>query len=98
MAAMNACITVGYVAGAARRGLAIERLEIETSGTLDLRGFLGIDPAVPAGYESLRYVARIKGDGTPAQWQEIHETVLRTSPNYFNVTRPVRVDARLIVE
>ncbi len=98
MAALNACITVGYVAGAAMKGITLEKVEIQTSGALDLRGFLGIDPAVPAGYDTLRYVVRIKGDGTPAQFQEIHETVMKTSPNYFNLTRPVKIDARLQVE
>ena len=71
---------------------------METSGSLDLRGFLGIDPAVKPGYDTIRYVVRIKGDGTPAQFQEIHETVAKTSPNYFNISRPVAIDARLVVE
>jgi uncharacterized OsmC-like protein len=98
MAALNACITVGYVAGAAMQGITLEKVEIETSGALDLRGFLGIDPAVPAGYDTIHYVARLKGAGTPAQFQAIHETVARTSPNYFNIARPVTIDARLVVE
>ena len=29
---------------------------------------------------------------------EIHENVIKTSPNYFNVSRPVRIDAQLQVE
>jgi uncharacterized OsmC-like protein len=98
MSALNACITVGYVAGASVKGIALEKVEVETSGSLDLRGFLGIDPTVKPGYDTIRYVVRIKGDGTPAQFQEIHETVARTSPNYFNISRPVAIDARLVVE
>jgi uncharacterized OsmC-like protein len=98
MAALNACITVGYVAGAAMQGITLDKVEIETSGALDLRGFLGIDPAVRPGYDTIRYVARLKGDGTPAQFQAIHENVMRTSPNYFNIARPVAIDARLVVE
>ena len=43
MSALNACMMVGYVAGCAVRGIALEQLELETSGELDLRGFLGID-------------------------------------------------------
>jgi uncharacterized OsmC-like protein len=95
MTALNACITVGYVVGAATRGITLETLQIETHGTLDLRGFLGIDGAVPPGYETLHYTVRIKGDGTTEQFREIHDTVVRTSPNYFNVSRPVRIDARV---
>jgi uncharacterized OsmC-like protein len=98
MAALNACITVGYAACAASKGIRLDKLEIETEGALDLRGFLGIDASVRPGYEAIRYAVRIKGDATPEQFQEIHETVMKTSPNYFNITRPVRLDARLIVE
>ncbi len=98
MAALNACITVGYVAGAALQGITLEKVEIETSGALDLRGFLGLDPAVRPGYDAIRYVARLKGTGTPAQFQAIHETVAKTSPNYFHLARPVAIDARLVVE
>jgi uncharacterized OsmC-like protein len=98
MTALNACITVGYVAGAAVKGIALEKVEIQTEGELDLRGFLGIDAAVRPGYESIRYTVRIKGDGTPEQFREIHETVMKTSPNYFNLSRPIRIDATLAVE
>ena len=98
MTALNACITVGYVAGASMRGIALDKVEIETSGALDLRGFLGIDAAVPAGYETIRYTVRIRGAGTPEQFREIHEAVIKTSPNYFNIARPVKIDARLVVE
>ncbi|MGH7365031.1 MAG: OsmC family protein [Candidatus Rokuibacteriota bacterium] len=98
MAALNACLTMGYVAGASTKGIALEKLEIETSGRLDLRGFLGIDPAVPPGYDTIHYVARLKGAGTAEQLREIHETVAKTSPNYFNLSRPVTIDARLVIE
>jgi hypothetical protein len=63
-----------------------------------LRGFLGLDSNVKAGYESLQYVVRIAGNGTPEQFREIHENVIKTSPNYFNVSQPVRLDATLKIE
>src|SRR3989440_9840588 len=52
IAALNACMTVGYVAQCAVRGITLESLAIDTDGEIDLRGFLGIDPAVPPGYET----------------------------------------------
>ena len=98
MTALNACLTVGYVVEAAVKGITLEKVEIETAGELDLRGFLGIDPTVRPGYETIKYTVRLKGNGTPEQFQEIHETVLKTSPNYWNVSRPIRIDATLEVE
>jgi uncharacterized OsmC-like protein len=97
MAAFNACIMVGYVAGASLRGIELESVEIETRGELDLRGFLGLSEDVPPGYEQISYEVRIKGDGSPEQFEEIHQTVLKTSPNYFNISRPIRVNATLSV-
>ena len=97
MAAFNACITVGYVAGAAIRGITLESLEIYTKGQLDLRGFLGLSETVPAGYEAIDYEVRIKGDGTPEDFEAIHQNVIKTSPNYFNMSRPIRMNPKLSV-
>ncbi len=97
MAAFNACITVGYVAGAAMKGITLDSLEIETQGELDLRGFFGMSDAVAPGYETISYEVRIKGDGTPEEFEEIHQAVMKTSPNYFNMSRPIKMDGTLSV-
>ena len=98
IAALNACMMVGYVAQCAVRGITLESLAIETEGEIDLRGFLGIDPAVKRGYDSLRYKVRIKGNGTKEQFAEIHEAVMATSPNFYNLSRPVTLQPTLVVE
>ena len=98
LAALNACMTVGYVSQCAVRGIVLESLVIETEGEIDLRGFLGIDPTVAKGYESLRYKVRIKGNGTKEQFAEIHEAVMATSPNFYNLSRPVALKPTLVVE
>ena len=98
IAALNACITVGYVAQCAVRGITLESLVIETDGKIDLRGFLGIDSAVPAGYENLNYTVRIKGNGTKAQFAEIHQAVMATSPNFYNMSKAVTLKPELVVE
>jgi len=95
MAAFNACIMVGYVAGAATRGVRLDSVEIRTRGTLDLRGFLGLSDQVAPGYEAIDYDVRIKGDGTAEQFEEIHQAVMKTSPNYFNFSRPIRMNGSL---
>jgi uncharacterized OsmC-like protein len=97
IAALNACMTVGYVAQCSVRGINIESLEIITEGDIDLRGFLGIDPDVPNGYENLRYTVRIKGDATPAQFAEVHDVVMATSPNFHNIATAVELRPTLIV-
>jgi uncharacterized OsmC-like protein len=98
IAALNACMMVGYVAQCAVRGITLESLEIETEGEIDIRGFLGIDPTVANGYESLCYTVYIKGNGTKEQFAEIHDAVTATSPNIYNVSRPVALKPALVVE
>jgi uncharacterized OsmC-like protein len=95
MAAFNACIMVGYVANASLKGITLDSVEIRTRGELDLRGFLGLSDQVPPGYEAIDYEVRIKGDGTAADFEEVHQAVMRTSPNYFNVSRPIRINGTL---
>ena len=97
MAAFNACIMVGYVANAALRGIRLDSVEIRTRGTLDLRGFLGLSDQVPPGYESVDYDVFIKGDGSSADFLEIHQNVMKTSPNYFNMSRPIRMNGTIHV-
>ena len=97
MAAFNACIMVGYVAGAATRGIRLDSVEIRTRGTLDLRGFLGLRDDVAPGYESVEYDVFIKGDGSSADFLEIHQNVMKTSPNYFNMSRPIRMNGTIHV-
>jgi uncharacterized OsmC-like protein len=98
LAALNACMTVGYVAQCTVRGITLEKLEIETQGDIDLRGFLGLDTAVPPGYKSLSYTVRIKGNGSKEQFAEIHKAVMATSPNFYNVSRPIDLKPTLVVE
>ena len=61
MAALNACMMVGYVAAAAVKGITLNKMELEAAGELDLRGFLGLDPNVKPGYESISYVVSDQG-------------------------------------
>jgi uncharacterized OsmC-like protein len=98
LGALNACMAMGYVAGAALYGVELQSLQIETEGNIDLRGFLGVSKTVPAGYDELRYTVRIKGNGTEEQMRKIHEMVVATSPNRFNISQPIELKAELIIE
>lgn len=98
MSAFNACMLVGYVVGASVRGIELEKLEIACQGQLDLRGFLGIDPAVKPGYDRIHYTVTIKGNGTREQFESIHRDVIATSPNRWNIANPIRLTSDLVVE
>ena len=53
---------------------------------------------MPRGHDNLRYKVRIKGNGTKEQFDEIHEAVMATSPNFYNLSRPVALEPTLVVE
>lgn len=95
MSALNACMMVGYAAVAGLMGINLTKLEVETTGDIDLRGFLAIDESVPNGYPKLEQVVHIDGDGTKEQFEQLHEAVKNTSPNFFNITKAIEVDSRL---
>lgn len=97
LAALNACMIFGYSAVCAHQGIELEDLRIETEGEIDLRGFLGLDATVKPGYEQLRYTVYVKGKGTPEQFEQIHRTVMTTSPNYFNLATAIPLKPRLVV-
>ena len=98
MGAMNACIINTYVIAAAMKGIKLEKVEMETEGELDLRGFLGMDKNVIPGYKELNYKVRLKGNGTREQYEDVHKTVVATSPNYYNISNAIKLNTELIFE
>jgi uncharacterized OsmC-like protein len=98
MGAMNACIINTYVIAAAMKGIRLEKVEMETEGELDLRGFLGMDKNVIPGYKELKYKVRLKGNGTREQYEEVHRTVVATSPNYYNISHAIKLNTELVLE
>jgi len=95
LAALNSCMMVGYVALCSLKGVKLESLEIDVEGDIDLRGFLGLSDNVAPGYESLSYEVRIKGDAAPEVFEEIHQMVLKTSPNFHNVSQAIALNPTL---
>lgn len=98
LAALNACMMVGYSAVAALMGIELTKLEVETTGEIDLRGFLGISDRIPAGYPQIDQTVRLAGSGTADQFARLHEIVRATSPNFFNITNAIPVNSRVVLE
>lgn len=95
LAALNACLAVGFVSGCTAEGIELESLEIRTQCDIDLRGFFAIDPSVPAGAPTWKTQIVPRGDGSPEQFAAILEHVKRTSPNFFHAVHALSVDATL---
>jgi uncharacterized OsmC-like protein len=91
--ALASCLTTSMVAHAAVRGIAIEALESELEGDIDLRGFLGLAPDVPKGYTAIR--ANFKVKARPEDLPRIRE-LAEFSPVFNTITNgaPVVVDVQ----
>lgn len=98
MAALNACLSVGYAASAAAMGIQLEKLEIETEGQLDLRGFLGLDSTVKPGYEEIHYTVVVKSSAPQEKLEELHQSIMKTSPNFSNFATSIRMVPNLVVD
>jgi uncharacterized OsmC-like protein len=97
LGALNACMTVGFVALSALHGIRIDELEITTEGDIDLRGFFGLDGSVSPGYDRLQTTIRVKGSASREEFERIYQMMLATSPNLHNISRPIQVTPRLVV-
>ena len=86
--ALASCLTTSMVAHAAVRGIAIESLEAELEGDIDLRGFLGLAPDVPKGYTEIRARYRVKA--RPEELPRIRE-LAEFSPVFNTITNGARV-------
>ena len=98
LAALNACMMVGFVATASQAGLRIDSLSIESECSLDLRGAFGIDPSVKAGAEKIVYTIRVKGSGSQEQFEAVHREMQTKSPNRFHLAQPIPLEARVVTE
>lgn len=87
--ALASCLTTSMVAHAAVRGIAIEELESELEGDIDLNGFLGLDGNVPKGYTEIRAKFRVKAD--PADMDSI-KALADFSPVFNTITNSANVE------
>lgn len=91
--ALASCLAVGTAYNAAARGIEVRDLRFDLEGELDLRGFLGMDPDVRAGYQGVRVTCRLDTDAPDAEVAALWEHVLATSPVLDILRHPVPVTA-----
>lgn len=79
LGALVACQEVTLRMVAAAMGIEIESLDIEATGTLDLRGTLGVSRDVPVGMQGIecRTTVSVKDDGRPDRAQRLLENAER---------------------
>jgi uncharacterized OsmC-like protein len=94
--ALAGCVTTTTVLHAAARGIRIDAISTRLSGKLDLQGLLGLDPSVPAGYESIEIEMDIQADCSDEELDELLGYAEDHSPVCNSVCRPVPVRLRRV--
>lgn len=98
LAAIGSCLSVTYAGHAAAHGIQLDDLSFEFEGDIDLRGFLGLNEDVRAGYDQIRATTHLDADASEDELRDLHEEVIATSPVYDNVTNDVTLDFDLQFE
>ncbi|RJP64815.1 MAG: OsmC family peroxiredoxin [Candidatus Abyssobacteria bacterium SURF_17] len=92
---LAACMTTGLVYHAAAKGIDIRKVESRLEGDIDLRGFLGISPDVPVGYENIRVYFKIDADISDEEKEELIKMAQKYSPVFNTVFNATPVSVKL---
>ena len=91
LAALAACQEVTWRLYAEAMGVQIDGISIELRGTQDLRGFMGLDEKVPAGFVSIEGDVTINSPASKAELEELQKTVDAHCPVLDDLVRSVPV-------
>lgn len=89
--ALAGCVTTTLVLHAMARGITIRELSTELDGSIDLRGLLGLDESVPAGYEQINIRMHVVADCPEQELDDLLSYAQQHSPVCNTVCRPVPV-------
>ncbi len=94
--ALTSCLTVGFVYNAAAQGIAVESLDFEIEGDLDLHAFLGLSDETRPGYQEITVNYRVQADAPDEKVDELCAYVQRTSPVMDVLRNPVPVKVQRV--
>jgi uncharacterized OsmC-like protein len=95
MSSLATCQAITYRLWAWQLGIALDRVEVEAVGEIDLRGLLGLDDAAPAGYDRIRLRIALSGPESPERYRELAEAADRHCPLIDSFERPVPIEREL---
>ena len=96
--ALASCLNTTFIYHASARGIKIDKLELSLEGTIDIRGFLGLDEGVRNGFNSINVTVRIKSDAPVEKLKELCRLAEKHSPVFDIVTNPVPVELKIEID
>jgi uncharacterized OsmC-like protein len=97
LTSLATCQAVTYKVWAAQLGIALDRVEVEAVGRIDLRGFVGVGDDARAGYEDVRMRIALHGPEDRARYEQLAAAVDRHCPVLDVLSRPIPVERELTV-
>lgn len=95
LAALVSCQVVTYRFWAAKLGVPLDDVHVETEGDLDVRGFFGLDDAVRPGFGEVRLAVTLSGPAPAEEYARLKETVDEHCPVLDLFRNPTPVTTRL---
>jgi uncharacterized OsmC-like protein len=95
LTSLATCQAITYRVWAAELDIALDRVEVEVVGDIDLRGFLGVEGVDRAGYERVTVRVALRGPEPAERYAELAEAVDRHCPVMDALARPLPVEREL---
>ncbi len=98
LAALGACLAVGYMANASQRGIALSEISIELEGDIDVSAVWGLGDTPDgkvAGFTAIRVKAHLEGNASREELADIVEWTNKWSPVANTLRNNVVVTATL---
>lgn len=95
LGALGACQVVTYQLWAKKLGIAVDSVDVQVVGDIDLRGFLGLADDVRPGFDAIHLDVRIAGPEPAERYEELLRQVEQRCPVRDNVGNPVQVRATI---
>lgn len=98
LAGLLSCQVVTYRFWAAKLGIPLDDVQVETEGDLDVRGFLGLREGVRPGLGAVRVKVRLSGPAPAERYRELHAAVDEHCPVLDLFSNPTPVQTELITD
>lgn len=97
LGALGACIAHMYLAVAGMKQIDMESLEIETTGSLDLRkGGEGFEDEIP-GLDNINYTVFLESNASEDVLKELHASVEKVCPIFNLIKYPNNITSKVVV-
>lgn len=57
-----------------------------------------LDSTVKPGYEEKHYTLAVKSSASPEKLEELHQSIMKTSPNFSNFATSIRMIPNFVVD